>query len=803
MAQGYGSLDGDNGVPFYGKSLSTVEEDKDAVNNCVHTNDQRQNGKEVRECDNEDSNQKQKVKGPYWFTIVIILYGIAIFFSFVHSTDRRRASENTRISSDPESFNSDSNSNKNATEEEEEFDYIIVGGGPSGIIAAVSLARQLQSEFPKGNVLLLESGTASQSAVLTNLERKRQLSMEERVVKNHQMYMEQLFVQPSRQQGLNEFDIPLLWSGVASSTGDSSGANHHHWPIQRTLLARAVGGCGVHNAMIYVRSLPTDYERWNVSGWTWDNILPIYKSMEAYDSSVLEFPSFWSAETNSPSKLKQATQWRGFHGPIRTVPAGRTLDSIAPLFVQSCIAKGIPLAARGFNDPTPERRVGAGYYDFNFRDGVRDSIASTFLAPNRKQKLWPIDGSDATHLTIPDNLIIRTGATVKRVLVDKDGPDGSPVAIGVEYFDERIGHMHASMLKSAKHIEKLTKRPPEVILAGGAILTPQILMNSGIGEKGTVADIPGVGKNLQDHPFVAVAFRLQLDVAAQAPSVYTVAEEMEEYFDAVSKLRETSTDPSVANELGSFGTAGFSAGAFLRSPWADENPDLQLTVFPRVIEPHIMHRDRRPSNVTSQNQYEDPISQQRVPKRIPAMLVTIALLTPEARYEVKDAQKRTLFEGEHMASWNAFAKRLQFRVPSIELPSNKKEYLSEMDIKRLAWGLEEVRRIQSNPPLSFATTEEVYPGAEVRDASLLEFIKKDHLPNSHWVGSTKMGPESDPTSVVNEELKVKGVDALRIVDAGVIPLVPNGNTHSTVCVIAMRAVQLILSGSPKKTKPSV
>ena len=66
-----------------------------------------------------------------------------------------------------------------------------------------------------------------------------------------------------------------------------------------------------------------------------------------------------------------------------------------------------------------------------------------------------------------------------------------------------------------------------------------------------------------------------------------------------------------------------------------------------------------------------------------------------------------------------------------------------------------------------------------------------------------MGPESDPTSVVNEELKVKGVDALRIVDAGVIPLVPNGNTHSTVCVIAMRAVQLILSGSTKKTNPSV
>ena len=239
-----------------------------------------------------------------------------------------------------------------------------------------------------------------------------------------------------------------------------------------------------------------------------------------------------------------------------------------------------------------------------------------------------------------------------------------------------------------------------------------------------------------------------------------------------------------ASLLGPLGTAGFSAGAFLKSPWAQYgSPDIQLTVFPRVVEPHVIRRDVVVSN--------DPYLLESK-----TMLVTVALLQPEGRYQVQTSKSTfdTIITADSkIDSGNAIGERFGFRLPSLQLPENKTSHLTDKDVKRLSWGMNKVRRILSFDPFKNLTQGELYPGSHVVDSKLLKYIRTNHLTNSHWVGSTKMGSEDDPMAVVDERLRVRGVDGLRVVDAGVIPNIPNGNTHSTVCVVASRAAEMIIA----------
>lgn len=604
------------------------------------------------------------------------------------------------------------------------YEYIVVGGGPSGILVATKLARRLT-----GKVLLLEAGTASQSSVLSTLNQDTEDTLR-----------------------LNKFDIPLLWSGVASSKQQDhlDSSSSHQWPMTTMLLSRALGGGGLINAMIYVRSLPQDFVRWNMAGWTWEKILPHYTNLETYDDSNYETPHLYQNQNASSD--------RGQNGPITTVPAG-LLDVVAPLFVESLVASGWPLAARGFNDP--EKRVGGGYYDFNIRNGVRHSVAEALL------------GGWNSKLESPRNLDIMTGAIVDRVLF-KDTK-----AVGVEY--RKDGTVRRTFL--GNHLG-------EVIVACGAILTPQLLANSGISDGGTVSNLPGVGKNLQDHPVVGLAFELASEIAEQANSVYSVASDMEEYFVSVETLKNMATSKKGSSEnrksafagMGAFATSGFSAGAFLTSPWANASvADIQLTVFPCVEEPHIIRKELEIGVLPRSS-----------------MLVTVALLDPEARYEVVPYRNGVPVDPERVIMKpdgnNPFAD--WYFLPSVALPVGKSTYLTPHDVRRIAWGVSEVRRILSHAPLSSKTGREVYPGASVLGGALNNHIYANHLPNAHWVGSARMG--TDRLSVVDEELRVHGTQGLRVVDASIMPHVPNGNTHSTVCVVASRAADLIFSARLRK-----
>jgi len=705
------------------------------------------------------------------------------------------------------------------------YDYIVVGAGPSGIITAVSLAQKLQKErrnlnnlnnrpdahaharhsHGNGKVLLLESGSRSQSSVeemirtarTTGSDKNKNTNKNTNTKKNTSTISMKKASDPSL---LNEFDVPLLWSDCNSQGVGKKGMMQYlttHFPIDDAIVGRAIGGSGIHNAMINVRALPNDFNSWNSPKWSADIMMPYFDKIENYDGHVEEHLNFWKkSETESKSKSSSTNSPpppppRGRAGPLHT-----TFSScpIAASFIKSSLAANIPLASLGFNDPDVTKRLGVGLYEFNIHNGIRDSVAKAFLTPHRNydkgigdDKDHNMNTSKGLHL---QNLEVRSDATVSKLIFDSSSP---PKAIGVQYYSsssksgdsDEEGQVREVRLRSdggpmRKRGQKT--RSPEVILSAGAIMTPQILANSGVHEGGSVADVYGVGKNLQDHPAIAVAFELDEHLSESFSSYYDVGKGnavdvflgVEDYLASI----EAGQRGEVVNDAHAkvYGTPGFSSGAFLISPYQNHTiPDIQLTVFPLPIEPHFVMED---------------VDLEAMSTAKKKMMVTVSLLTPEARNSLKltpgDRNRSSSPLSSVDESKDEFEKLHHFQTPEIV-----GERVTSGDIDRLAWGVSEVRRIMSMPPLSLNVTREVYPGSQVEEITLRSFVKSNVMRNSHWCGSTKLGSEDDQQAVVDDELRVRGIRNVRIVDAGVMPYIPNGNTHSSTSVVAMRGADLI------------
>lgn len=178
------------------------------------------------------------------------------------------------------------------------------------------------------------------------------------------------------------------------------------------------------------------------------------------------------------------------------------------------------------------------------------------------------------------------------------------------------------------------------------------------------------------------------------------------------------------------------------------------------------------------------------------MLVTVAVLDPEGRSTVRLNEDDPLQGSPHIQSDG----REGAPAP-----------LSELDAKKLAWGVGQVRRIAQTSPLLEELRGEVYPGPGVgggaddtagEDAGLLDWVRRSVYSNSHWCGTARMGRASDPRSVVDEKMRVKGVSNLFVGDASVLPYIPNGNVHSTVVLVASKLAGYLLADAATARKKS-
>ena len=444
---------------------------------------------------------------------------------------------------------------------------------------------------------------------------------------------------------------------------------------------KTLGGSSSINAMIYARGHRADYDGWaSTAGpkWGWDRARDLFLRMEG-NTDISD------AHHNTD-------------GPL-SVSNLRDVNPMSRAFVQAGVESQFPKNP----DFNGESQEGVGVYQVTQRSGKRSSAARAFLDPVRHRK----------------NLTIKTGAQVKRVLFD------GRRAMGVS--------LHGRDL--------LLNMDGEVILSGGAVNSPQLLMLSGIGPADELAqhnipllhDAPEVGENLADHLDITVMAstkgRLPIGIA---PSFIPRA------IKAAWRFVTKNTGELTSNVA--------EAGGFVKSDPSQERPNLQFHFLPAFLRDH--------GRKTSWGY---------------GISLHVCDLFPKSRGRIR------------LASADPFA--------PAKIEAN---YLSHPDdITILLKGLKLVRRIMSAPSLAQQIKAEVAPGVDIQsDAQLIADIRARAETIYHPVGTCRMG--QDERSVVDEQARVRGVTGLRVVDASIMPAIIAGNTNAPTMMIAENVADMML-----------
>jgi len=445
-----------------------------------------------------------------------------------------------------------------------------------------------------------------------------------------------------------------------------------YWPRGKML-----GGSSSMNAMIYIRGNRLDFDHWaslGNQGWSFNDVLPYFKKSQMQSRGESEF---------------HATS-----GPLHVTDL-RSVNRLTRAFLEAAAALDIPRNP-DFNGKLQD---GAGLYQVTQKNGSRHSAADAYLKPALARK----------------NLAVVTNAHVARITLEKQR------AAGVEYFSS-TGTREA-------------RADREVILSGGAINSPQLLLLSGIGPADEIShsgirpihDLPGVGKNLQDHPMVSVGY-----LCTQPVSMATA-----ESLPNIIRYFLLKSGPLVSNVA--------EAGIFLRTRQDAQRPDLQLLFGPAYYVNHGL-----------------------TPRKDHCFGFGPTLITPESRGSIS----------------------LKSSNPH-DTPAIRANYLSTVaDLRVIIEGVKLSRQLAQQQPFAKFRGEELHPGAETQsDAEIAEFIRAEAQTLYHPVGTCKMG--HDALAVVDSELRVHGIERLRVVDASVMPRIIAGNTNAPTMMIAEKAADMI------------
>jgi choline dehydrogenase-like flavoprotein len=469
-----------------------------------------------------------------------------------------------------------------------------------------------------------------------------------------------------------QFHTKLDWD---YSTEPEPGVDGRSLYIPR---GKMLGGCSSMNAMLYVRGRPLDYDAWETQGapgWGYRDVLPYF--------------------IKSEDNARGASEFHGTGGPLR-VSEQRSPRPMNRRFLEASEAAGIPRIG-DYNGPEQD---GVSPAQVTQRNGQRFSAADAFLRP---------------ALGRP-NLEVRTNVTV----------------LGVEFEGDRAVGVRLRRRRG----EEVARADREVLLSAGAIGSPQLLLLSGVGPADELRtagldvrhDLPGVGRNLQDHPFVTLIWEV-----SDTQTLYGA--------DKPKPLAEW-----LLRRSGPLSSTVAEVLAFTRTRGGLPAADIQFHMGAAYFEDH------------GQEEYDGH-----------CMVIAPVLVSPLARGQV----------------W------LRSADPTAKPRIVTNTLTEPQDVESMLAGMLLAREIAAQPPLAEILIKELKPGVEITSREELEAdLRRRLMLIYHPVGTAKMSDTAEQ-AVVDSQLRVHGLQSLRVIDASVMPMITGGNTNAPTMMIAEKAADLI------------